>query len=392
MKKLSVIIVNYNVQHFLQICLQSVFKAAKNIDTEVIVVDNHSSDASCEMVKSLFPDVNLIENKINLGFSKANNQGVSVSNGEYVLILNPDTIIAEHTLENIISFAENIPNMGALGIRLIDGTGNFLFESKRNIPTPKRAFYKLLSNANERLGYYANQVKQFENSEIKILVGAFMLLKREVYKNMYGFDERFFMYGEDIDLSYRLLKSGYKNYYVGTETAVHFKGESTQKDVKYLNYFYGAMKLFYRKHFKINKVYDFIMSLGIRSWYTIKYFRLLFLRDKLSENSNLLIIGRNKDLVAKISSIYPHSKIDVVDKDFFNDTNFNNQYKIIEDTISKNNIQEIIFDSEVISFTTIVNIMHKLHKSAITFKIKPVNGEFIIGSNCAIGKGFVEKF
>lgn len=392
MKKISIIIVNYNVEHFLHICLQSVFDAIKQLDAEVIVVDNHSSDASCEMVKTLFPDVILIENKVNIGFSKANNQGVEIAKGEYILILNPDTILAENTLINITSFADNQTHLGALGIRLIDGTGNFLFESKRNTPTPKRAFFKLLSNANEKLGYYANQVNQFENSEIEILVGAFMMLKKDVYLKMNGFDERFFMYGEDIDLCYRLLKAGYKNYYIGSETAIHFKGESTQKDIKYLTYFYGAMKLFYRKHFKSNKVYDFIMSIGIRCWFWVKYFRLLFLKEKVSNHSNILLIGNDNAVLKKISSLYTLSNLHVLESDFFDDIEPEIQLKKIQNKLISSKIDVVIFDRDMISFSNIINFMDKLQNKTITFKIKPHKGEFIIGSNCSIGKGFVEKF
>lgn len=392
MKKLSVIIVNYNVQHFLHVCLQSVFKALKEIDAEVIVVDNHSSDDSCEMVKSSFPSVKLIENKVNVGFSKANNQGVELATGAYVLILNPDTIIAENTFKNLLLFADNKPDLGALGIRLIDGTGAFLYESKRNIPTPSRAFFKLLSNANEKLGYYANQIDKDTNSKVEILVGAFMLLKKEVYQKMGGFDERFFMYGEDIDLSYRLLKSGYSNYYVGSESAIHFKGESTQKDVKYLGYFYGAMKLFYRKHYKFNKIYDFLMGIGIRCWYAIKYIRLLFLKEKPSEISNILFIGNNKDVLEKITSMYPLSTLYVIDNPHLVEYNFVVELDEIDSIISNNKIQEIVFDSDAISYLNIISLMIKQHKKAITYKIKPQNGEFIIGSNCSIGKGYIEKF
>lgn len=391
MKKLSVIIVNYNVEHFLNLCLLSVQNAIKSIDAEVIVVDNHSSDGSCDMVKSNFPDVILVENKVNFGFSKANNQGVNLAQGEYVLILNPDTVVAEDTFEKIILFADKNENLGALGVKLMDGTGNYLSESKRNIPTPTRAFYKLLSNSHKKLSYYANEIQENEIAEVSILVGAFMLLKREIYNKVGGFDEKFFMYGEDVDLSYELLEFGYKNYYFGEIQVIHYKGESTQKDIKYLKYFYGAMKLFYRKHFKVNKIYDYLMSFGIRIWFTVKYFSLLFLREKEEIIENLLYVGIDENIFSKLKFIYSKSQIFIFP---ICTTRVISRYDDLEHLnrlIEEHKINEIIFDTQSVSFSRIIFFMSKLHKKGLTFKIKPSNADYIIGSNCPIGKGVIEK-
>ena len=391
MKKLSVIIVSYNVEHFLQLCLQSVRQAVKSIDAEVIVIDNHSSDASCEMVQSLFPEVILVENKVNVGFSKANNQGVSLANGTYILILNPDTVVAEDTFDKIISFADQQENFVVLGVKLMDGTGKFLSESKRNIPTPTRAFYKLLSNSHQKLGYYANQIGENEIDEVPILVGAFMLLKSATYLKVGGFDERYFMYGEDIDMCYQLLENGYKNYYYGASTVIHYKSESTPKDIKYLKYFYGAMKLFYRKHYKVNKVYDYLMSFGIRIWFWIKYVRLLFLREKEDIIEKVLYVGTDENIFTKLHLIYPNSQTFIFPVCTTRAVSRFDDLSHLNHLVEEHKIQEVIFDSESLSFSRIIFFIAQLHRKGLMFKIRPSNADYIIGSNCPIGKGIVEK-
>ncbi|HAT63110.1 MAG TPA: glycosyl transferase family 2, partial [Flavobacteriaceae bacterium] len=185
--KLSVIILNYNVRYFLEQCILSVQRAMRDLGAEIIVVDNASQDDSCAMVKQYFPSVILIENKENVGFSKANNQAVAVARGEYVCILNPDTAVAEDTFAKCISFAEMNKNLGALGIYYLDGTGNFLPESKRNLPTPTRSLLKILGIAGGRRGYYARYLNEKETGEVEILAGAFMFLKRVVYLEVGGF-------------------------------------------------------------------------------------------------------------------------------------------------------------------------------------------------------------
>jgi GT2 family glycosyltransferase len=258
--QLSVVILNYNVKYFLELCLKSVEQAIALIDAEIIVVDNNSSDGSCEMVRQKFPSITLISNQDNVGFAKANNQGVKAAKGEFVCILNPDTVVAEDTFTKLLKFAKGKSNLGAIGCKLIDGSGAFLPESKRNIPVVKVAMKKLFGNADM---YYANHLRSSDNGKVEILVGAFMLMRRDVYHQVNGFDEDYFMYGEDIDLSYKLLQEGFQNYYFGETTCIHYKGESTTKDKKYTKQFYNAMKLFYKKHFKTNKVLDAVVIHGI---------------------------------------------------------------------------------------------------------------------------------
>ena len=247
--KLSVVILNYNVRYFLELCLQSVEAALVDIPSEIIVIDNDSKDDSCAMVKANFPSVTLIKNTSNIGFSKANNQAVKVAKGTYVCILNPDTVVAEDTFKTILNFADTQTNLGIIGCRLVDGSGSFLPESKRNIPVVKIAIKKIFGNSQP---YYASHIKEHDTAKVEILVGAFMILKRYLYDTLKGFDEDYFMYGEDIDFSYKSLNEGYDNYYFGGTTIIHYKGESTRRNEIYLKRFYGAMQIFYKKHFKTN--------------------------------------------------------------------------------------------------------------------------------------------
>lgn len=254
--QISIIIVNYNVKYFLEQCLHSVFKALKGIDSEVFVVDNNSVDGSVALVKQKFPQVMLIENAENTGFSVANNQAIRIAKGKYVLLLNPDTIVQEDTFSKVISFMESHPDAGGLGIKMVDGKGKFLPESKRGLPTPEVAFYKIFGLSklfpySKRFGqYHLTYLDRNQNHEVDVLSGAFMLMRKEVLDKIGLLDETFFMYGEDVDLSYRITQSGYKNYYFAESSIIHYKGESTKKSsVNYVIVFYKAMAIFARKHF-----------------------------------------------------------------------------------------------------------------------------------------------
>ncbi|MGQ0829975.1 MAG: glycosyltransferase family 2 protein [Bacteroidota bacterium] len=272
--KLSVIIVNYNVQHFLEQCLHSVRKAVKNINTEIFVVDNNSVDGSITMLKSRFSgtEVKLIENKKNTGFSYANNQAIKLSKGEYVLLLNPDTVVEEDTFEKAIAFMDAHLDGGGLGVKMLDGKGNFLPESKRGLPTPAVAFYKIfglskLFPKSKIAGrYHLGFLDKDKIHEVEVLSGAFMLLRKSVLDKVGLLDEAFFMYGEDIDLSYRIVLGGYKNYYYPETRIIHYKGESTRKSsVNYVFVFYKAMIIFAKKHFSQNKaqLFSFLIHAAI---------------------------------------------------------------------------------------------------------------------------------
>jgi len=236
--------------------LSSVFSAIKNLEAEVWVVDNNSVDGSVPMVKEQFPQAKLIANKDNVGFSKANNQAIKKANGEYVLLLNPDTVVEEDTFEKVVKFMDSHPKAGGLGVKMIDGKGNYLPESKRGIPTPEVSFYKifgltrLFPKSKKFAKYYMGHIDKEKTAQVEILSGAFMMLRKKVLDEIGLLDETFFMYGEDIDLSYRILKAGYENYYFADTTIVHYKGESTKKgSLNYVYVFYNAMMIFVQKHF-----------------------------------------------------------------------------------------------------------------------------------------------
>ncbi len=272
--KLSIIIVNYNVRYFLEQALLSVQKATKNLATETFVVDNNSVDDSVRMVAEKFPDVHLIANKNNPGFSKANNQAIRLAKGEYILLLNPDTLVEEDTFDKCVAFMEAHPKAGGLGVKMIDGSGNFLPESKRGLPTPMTAFYKtfgfskLFPKSPIFNRYHLGFLDKDKTHEIEILAGAFMLMRKSVLDKVGLLDETFFMYGEDIDLSYRIIKGGYKNYYFADTTIIHYKGESTKKgSLNYVKVFYNAMIIFAKKHFQGEQASLFVGILQIAIYF-----------------------------------------------------------------------------------------------------------------------------
>jgi len=254
--KLSVIIVNYNVRAYLEQCLRTVFEALKGVDGDVFVVDNQSTDGSVEMVREKFPQVKLIANRENVGFSRANNQAIRESAAEYVLLLNPDTVVGEDVFRTVITFMDKRPACGGLGVKMIDGAGRFLPESKRGLPTPAVAFYKIIGLTrlfprSKVFGrYHLGHLPENGAAPIEILSGACMFLRKRTLDEVGLLDESFFMYGEDIDLSYRITMGGYENWYLPEARIIHYKGESTKKSsVNYVFVFYNAMAIFAKKHF-----------------------------------------------------------------------------------------------------------------------------------------------
>ena len=299
---LSVIIVNYNVKHYLEQCLDSVDRAVYGIESEVFVVDNLSTDGSISYLRERYPGVIFIENKENVGFARANNQAIRQSTGKYVLLLNPDTIVAEDTFEDFVSFMDAHPEAGGAGAYMLRTDGTFAPESRRGLPTPFVAFCKMSGLASlfpkSRVfgRYYMRYLDENEANEIEVISGAFMWLRREALDKAGLLDEDFFMYGEDIDLSYRILKSGYKNYFLPSRM-LHYKGESTEKSsYRYVYTFYEAMRLFFRKHYAH---YSFLVSLPInlaiwvRSFmaYVGNQFRHRAKPMVVSAPLNMLVIG-----------------------------------------------------------------------------------------------------
>lgn len=361
--KLSIVILSYNVRYFLELCLSSVSEAIKNIDAEIIVVDNNSEDSSCDMVKTLFPNVILIQNKENFGFSKGNNIGTLRAKGEFICILNPDTVVAEDTFIKILKFSKTKNNLGIVGCKLINGVGAFLPESKRNVPVIKAAFRKLFGNSKY---YYATHLNENEIGKVDVLVGAFMFMKKKLFNDIKGFDEDYFMYGEDIDLSYTILNAGYENYYYGESTVLHFKGESTLRDKYYVRRFYGAMQIFYKKHFKKNIIFDMFVWSGIRLVYIFKKTHI----QKLKSVKGYVFIS---------DSMNPNLE-SVLDKKVILKSGIKNLEKGTE----------VIFDANILSYKKIISLIeNNANNVGLTYKILPKKSNFIIGSDDAISRGEV---
>jgi GT2 family glycosyltransferase len=280
MVKLSVIIVNYKVKFFVEQCLLSVREAVDAMNErygedscEVFLVDNHSEDGTVEMVAEQFPWVKQIANQENLGFSKANNEALRISNGQYALLLNPDTLVERTTFLKTVEFMDNHQECGGLGVKMLDGKGHFLPESKRGLPTPEVAFYKIfglsaLFKKSKRFGkYHLTYLDKNHTHEVDILSGAFMLMRKDALDKVGLLDEDYFMYGEDIDLSYRLILGGYKNYYFADTRIIHYKGESTKKSsVNYVFVFYKAMIIFAKKHFSQSHAGLFSLLIHAAVW------------------------------------------------------------------------------------------------------------------------------
>ncbi len=320
--KLSIIIVNYNVSCFLEQALTAVYKALRNVDGEVFVVDNNSVDNSLAMVADKFPQVKVIANKENVGFAKANNQAIRQSTGEYVLLLNPDTVVEEDTFEKCLRFMDATPDAGGLGVKMVNGKGEFLPESKRGIPLPSVAFYKLFGLSklfphSKRFGtYHLSYLSENEIHSVEVLSGAFMLMRRSVLDKVGLLDEDYFMYGEDIDLSYRILKGGFKNYYFPETRIIHYKGESTKTgSLNYVHVFYKAMQIFARKHFsqKNAKLFNFVIDCAIWFRASLAALKRIFSKlllpivDFLCVYAGMLVLARywSVAVLAQRNSFYP---------------------------------------------------------------------------------------
>jgi GT2 family glycosyltransferase len=360
--------------------------ALENIDGEIIVVDNNSQDESCAMMKLRFPNVKLIENKDNLGFPKGNNIGVASAQGEYICILNPDTVIAEDTFTKVLAFAERQKNLGAIGVKLIDGAGNFLRESKRGVPTPFVAFtkmvglYKLFPKEKVFGKYYAQHISENETAKVDILVGAFMLMKRDLYLELGGFDENCFMYSDDIDLSYRILLKGRSNYYFHETTVIHYKGESTIKNALYMARFQEAMEFFYKKHFKVSLLFSFLMKTGILFFSFLKMFQGQAKEKK--DPTAYILYSFNYQLFSKIEA-------KLQKKVFFHD--LNTEKMVISSKILTKIKTEILLDSSDISFKEIINLIESLKNRGLTFKLLPKQARFFIGSDNSYERGATIK-
>jgi len=392
---LSVIIVSFNVKHFLEHCLLSVNKAMNGINGEVIVVDNHSTDGTPNFLSSRFPLVTCIRNENNMGFSRANNQAIEKARGRYLLFLNPDTIVPENCFINCLQFLETHNDCGALGVRMIDGSGNFLPESKRSFPSALASFYKLsgMSNlfpeSNLFSSYYYKSLQQNKIGITEVLSGAFIMASSVVINKVGAFDDSFFMYGEDIDLCYRIHQAGYHNYYLGTTSVIHFKGESTSKNTKkYTDNFYGAMSLYVKKHFKGFRA--FLMNIAI------------FL-GKIAASTRKLFLSVKKASIDNVASIFilgSVSQFDETKKLFFHSAPYIKPEKcfdikqagkfIKEAALQKNKTTSsiIVFNEDPLTFKEMIDTITEFPNGAHYF-FRASGAGSIIGSSDKEKKGLV---
>ena len=428
--KLSVIIVSYNVSHFLEQCLKSVVKASHSLNVDIIVVDNCSEDDSVNMIRNRFPEVKLIVNSDNKGFSKANNQAIRQSDSDYILLLNPDTVLEESALKRTLGFMETHPDAGGLGIKMIDGQGSFLPESKRGLPTPWASFCKmshlaqLFPHSAFFNRYHAGHLPENDTNKIEVLAGAFMLLRRKVLDEIGLLDEDFFMYGEDIDLSFRITKAGYLNYYFPQAWMIHYKGESTRKSsLNYVRLFYGAMLIFARKHFagknerllslvilpgvyfraSIAMIYSLLNSLTqSSSWsfisVTFKKSLPSLLKIKRTANHTVkqhvaLIIANHTEATLIGELVRQTTPVEVLTIDIsVNHKDLGHIYssetleKIdlfynITEKIKQIHPDEIIFSASDLTTDNIIILMCQLKKHAIPYRIAHTDIHTIIGAN-----------
>ena len=371
--KLSVIIVNYNVKHYLYQCLDSVYKAIEGIDAEVFVVDNHSHDDSVEYVQHKFKTVNYIESNHNLGFARANNIAIRQSEGEYVLLLNPDTVVAENTIRHTLEFMDQHPDAGSAGVMMLRDDGTKAPESRRGIPTPTTAFYKMTGlcqrypNSRRFARYYMSYLPWDEPAEIEIVSGAYCMLRRQALDKVGLLDDDFFMYGEDIDLSYRLLLAEYHNWYL-PETILHYKGESTQKSsFRYVHVFYEAMLIFFRKHFGGTSFFISLpikMAIFVKATLALVHIKMSELRKSLGFSSRhrkrepeYLFIGstaaiaqckklaRRKGLTAQFQVGSPQTLPE-------------GHYPLVADLDTKT-MRYVVYDTETFSYQDILTLMAK---------------------------------
>ncbi len=386
---LSIIIVNYNVKYFLAQCLYSVQKAIEELDAEVIVIDNNSTDESVAWLQPKFPWVIFVANQQNTGYAKANNQGWRLAKGEYVLFLNPDTILSEDTFSKSLQVLKEQPRTGAVGVRMIDGRGRFLPESKRGFPTAAASFYKLsglirlFPHSKTIAQYYLGHLPEKENNEIDVLSGAYMMVRKKILERTNGFDETFFMYGEDVDLSYRIQQEGYTNYYLANCTIIHFKGESTRKDIKYVRLFYNAMNIFVKKHYGQSLWFVILLQVAIGFRGVLSSIAKLFSSGKQPATSNKTV---HTLICGTAAEIKQAEDILLQDRRVKRNIQHAERMSEIPSLISAYRISEIVFCAGAITYHAIINAVQQLPQH-ITFKFFAVRGESIVGSGSASNNG-----
>ncbi len=387
--KLSVIIVNYNVKYFLEQCLHSVVHAIDDLKLEVLVVDNASSDDSLDYLKPLFPSVQFIGSKENLGFGKANNLAAAQAKGEYVLFLNPDTIVPEDCFTSCINFFEQHPKAGALGVRMLDGSGKFLPESKRAFPSTSTAFFKAIG-LSERFPksktinrYSLGYLDETKDHLVDVLAGAFMMVRRSVIQQIGGFDEQFFMYGEDIDLSYRIKQAGFENWYFAGSPIIHFKGESLKKwSADHVKVFYEAMIVFVKRHYHGSGagVLKLFLISGIRAKSVISLIKGSISGKKLEKSQaakNVAVVGSEKDF-EDCRKIYLNNQIS-----FYL---FSCDHSLLQKFCISHQIEQIFFSSSTINYKDAISFMMQFGTD-YTYRFYASNSNSIVGSDSKSSKG-----
>jgi len=409
---LSIIIVNYNVKYFLEQCLHSVIKAAAGIKHEIIIVDNASSDGSREYLENKFLNIRFAWNEANQGFAKANNQALHIASGEYILFLNPDTILPEDCFQKCIGHLSDHAEAGALGVCMLDGSGNFLKESKRGFPTPSAAFFKLtgLSTLFPKSAffsrYHMGHLHPAANHETDVLAGAFMMVRKKVLDLTGGFDESFFMYGEDIDLSYRIQEAGYKNLYFAECPILHFKGESTRHgSLNYVRLFYGAMAIFARKHYGSMRAGIFSFSIHLAIWlraflsaaghfiqYLLKGFNKL-LPAPLSFSKDPVIVANPAGYERVKRLLQQNSQLKNTPQRIATTADLNDTIGRVDELsllVKKFSTQEIIFCENGLSFKEIIHYCEILPKN-LRIRISANNAGSIVGSDFSLPFGELHK-
>jgi GT2 family glycosyltransferase len=379
----------------------------QNIDGEIIVIDNHSTDGSFTFFQNRFQEVHFIWNEINSGFAKANNKALAIAQGEYILFLNPDTIVPEDCFERCIAFINDRPkeNSCALGIKMLDGAGNFLKESKRAFPSPLTSFYKLsglagLFSQSKKFGrYYLGYLDENKNHEVDVLAGAFMMVPKFILNKIGGFDESFFMYGEDIDLSFRIQKAGYKNCYFAGSCIIHFKGESTKKgSLNYVKLFYRAMSIFVKKHYRNDRarLFSFFIhtAIFIRASLSalhrlLKWIRLRVIGARIiaagNDKYNQIIIVGNRDEFKQAIDLLGHEGsseriIGRIETHHIIDINTVASFDELKKILKSGSIKKIIFCEGQLTFKKIIQTIPMVPKH-ISIQLFSRGSHAIIGSD-----------
>ncbi len=378
-------------------------KAAKNIEAEIFVVDNNSTDGSESYLTKKFPAVIFKWNRSNLGFGKASNSVLSEAKGEHILFLNPDTIVPEDCFSKCISFFKTQPDCGALGVRMLDGSGRFLKESKRGFPSPRGSFFKLsglasiFSSSKTFAQYYAGHLSENQNNEVEVLAGAFMMLSQKAIAATGGFDEDFFMYGEDIDLSYRINKAGMLNYYFADTTIIHFKGESTQKfSSHYLEHFYGAMELFVNKHATAKSKNLRLMILAIRANKSLARLRGRSTGNHSPKAGLKTAIVASQQVFTECVSLVKHASPPVLLVGRIAPEPQDNQTAIgdlarLKETITVNKIDQVIFCEADLSFEKMIHAV-ETNRGETSFLFHGKGSHSIVGSDDKNSRGLFIAF